>query len=166
MLVIFITVYVLIGLKIKHNKTSDEIMVANLLNMRLTFDECNIKFFDGKLPIPMFDLLHSFRTCGYFRCEYEHVWFSKRLYIFCILMTDYYDFTPKQFEDILVHEMIHYYLAYFGLDKSCSHGRKFKQMAKQLNQTYGLNITKSLDISQYKRREGTPTISYWLAQWF
>lgn len=69
MLVIFITVYVLIGLKIKHNKTSDETMVANLLNMRLTFVECNVNFFNGKLPVPMFDLLHSFRTCGYFRCE-------------------------------------------------------------------------------------------------
>jgi len=79
-------------------------------------------------------------------------------------MTDYFDFTPKQFEDILIHEMIHYNLTYFGLDKSCSHGRKFKQMAKLLNETYGLNITKTLDISQYKRREGTPTISYCLAQ--
>ena len=114
----------------------------------------------------MFDLLHSFRTCGYFHCDYEQGWFSRTLYNFRISMTDYYDFTPKQFEDILVHEMIHYYLAYFGIDKSLSHGREFKKMAKRLNQTYGLNITKTLDISQYKRREGTPTISYWLAQWF
>ena len=81
-------------------------------------------------------------------------------------MTDYYDFTPKQFEDILVHEMIHYYLAYFGLDKRCRHGREFKKMANRLNQTYGLNVTKLLDLSKYKRRKGTPMISYWLAQWF
>ncbi len=141
-------------------------MVANLDNMLIAFDDCNMKYFEGKLPVPMFDLLHSFRTCGYFHCDYEQVWFSKRLYNFCISMTDYYDFTPKQFEDILVHEMIHYYLAYFGIDKSCSHGREFKKMAKRFNQMYGLNITKLLDISQYKRREGTPTISYWFAQWF
>ena len=141
-------------------------MVANLDNMLITFDECNMKYFEGKLPIPMFDLLHSFRTCGYFHCKYEYVWFSKKLFDFCISITDYYDFTQKQFEDIFVHEMIHYYLAYFGIDKSCSHGREFKKMAKQLNQTYGLNITKTLDISQYKRREGTPSISYWLAKWF
>lgn len=141
-------------------------MVANIQNLQLAFNQCNMKYFEGKLPIPMFDLLHSFRTCGYFHCDYEQGWFSKKLYNFCISMTDYYDFTPKQFEDILVHEMIHYYLAYFGIDKSLSHGREFKKMAKRLNQTYGLNITKTLDISQYKRREGTPTILYWLAQWF
>lgn len=90
------------------------------------------------MPIPMFDLLHSFRTCGYFNCDYEQGWFSRTLYNFRISMTDYYDFTPKQFEDILVHEMIHYYLAYFGIDKSISHGREFKKMAKRLNQAYGL----------------------------
>ena len=141
-------------------------MVANQLNMRRAFDKCNVSYFEGKLPLPMFDLLHSFRRCGYFHCDYEHGWFSRTLYNFRISMTDYYDFTPKQFEDILVHEMIHYYLAYFGIDKSLSHGRKFKQMAKRLNETYGLNVTKTLDITKYKRREGTPTISYWLAQWF
>ena len=63
-------------------------------------------------------------------------------------MMGYYYFTLKQFEDILVHEMIHYYLAYFGVDKNCSHGREIKKMAKRLNETYGLNITKTLDISQ------------------
>jgi hypothetical protein len=139
-------------------------MVANLDNMLISFDDCNRKYFEGKLPIPLFDLLHSFRTCGYFHCDYEQVWFSKKLYNFCISMTDYYDFTPKQFEDILVHEMIHYYVAYFGIDKSCSHGREFKKMAKRLNQTYGLNITKTLDISQYKRREGTSRFIYWLVK--
>jgi len=141
-------------------------MVANQHNMLLAFDECNEKYFEGQLPIPMFDLLHSFRTCGYFHCDYEQGWFSRTLYNFRISMTDYYDFTPKQFEDILVHEMIHYYLAYFGIDKSCSHGREFKKMAKRLNQTYGLNITKYLDISQYKRREGTPSLSYWFVKKF
>ena len=141
-------------------------MVANIQNMQLAFNECNEKYFEGKLPFPQFELLHSFRTCGYFDCDYEQGWFSRTLYNFRISMTDYYDFTPRQFEDILVHEMIHYYLAYFGIDKSLSHGREFKKKAKRLNQAYGLNVTKTLDMSQYKRREGTPTISYWLAQWF
>ena len=107
-------------------------MVANQVNMQLTFDECNEKYFEGKLPIPLFDLLHSFMTCGYFRCEYEHVWFSKRLYNFCILMTDYYDFTPKQFEDLLVHEMIHYYLAYFGLDRVAVMGVSLRKWLRDL----------------------------------
>lgn len=141
-------------------------MVANYDNMIDTFNRCNLKYFEGKLLFPQFDVLHSFRTCGYFRCDYNQGWFSKKLYNFSISITDYYDFTEKQFVDIMCHEMVHYYLAYFGLDKKCRHGREFKKMAKRLNQIYGLNITKTLDLSLYKRRKGTPLLSYWFSQIF
>jgi hypothetical protein len=129
-------------------------MVADQQNMLLTFDECNMKYFEGKLLFPQFELLHSYRTFGYFHCDYKQGWFSKELYNFKISITDYYDFTPKQFVDIMVHEMIHYYLAYFGIDKRCRHGKEFMKMAERLNSTYHLNITKNLDISQYKRNKG------------
>lgn len=138
-------------------------MVANLGNMAETFDRYNILYFEGKLPAPQFDLLHSFRTCGYFQYT-KGGWFDKTLYDPTIFITDYYDFTEGQFKDIMVHEMIHYYLAYFGLDKSCSHGRKFKKMAKRLNQSFNLNVTKKLDTSKYERRKGTSFVSYWLSQ--
>lgn len=132
--------------------------------MQFAFNECNEKYFEGKLPIPQFDLLHSFRTCGYFNCDYEQGWFSRTLYNFRISMTDYYDFTPRQFEDILVHEMIHYYLACTGQDRKCRHGKKFKEMAERLNNQYGLHIVTEVDLSQYKRREGTPSLSYWFVK--
>ena len=138
-------------------------MVANLANIAEAFDEYNKTYFEGKLPVPMFDLLHSFRTCGYFQYN-KGGWFDKTLYDPTISMTDYYDFTEKQFKDIMVHEMIHYYLAYFGIDRRCKHGKKFKQMSECMNRTYGLNITPYLDLSKYRRRKGTPTISYWLSQ--
>ena len=116
-------------------------MVANLVNLAENFNICNYVYFEEKLPVPQFGLLHSFRTCGYFHCDYEQEWFSKKLYNICISMTDYYDFTQKQFEDILVHEMIHYYLAYFGEDTNCTHGKKFKKMAEDLNRTdYTLHL--------------------------
>ena len=138
-------------------------MVANQTNMLMTFDTCNMEYFEGKLLFPQFELLHSYRTCGYFQYT-KGGWFDKTLYDPTISITDYFDFTEKQFRDIMVHEMIHYYLAYFGIDRRCSHGKKFKEMAERLNKTYHLNITKRLDISQYKRRKGTPLLSYWLAQ--
>lgn len=137
-------------------------MVANHDNMLLTFDTCNMEYFEGKLLFPQFDLLHSYRTCGYFH-YLNGGWFDKTIYDPIISITDYYDFTEKQFVDIMVHEMIHYYLAYTGEDKRCRHGKKFMAMAEELNKKYHLNITKRLDISQYKRVKG-PLLSYWLAQ--
>ena len=138
-------------------------MVANLVNMAEAFDRYNRTYFEGKLPIPMFNLLHSFRTCGYFQYT-KGGWFDKTLYDPTISITDYYDFTEEQFRDIMCHEMIHYYLAYFGIDRRCRHGKKFKEMAERLNKTYGLHITKILDITQYKRRKGTSGLSYWFAK--
>ena len=138
-------------------------MVANLANIAEAFDEYNRSYFEGMLPVPMFDLLHSFRTCGYFQYT-KGGWLDKTLYDPTISMTDYYDFTEKQFKDIMVHEMIHYYLAYFAIDRRCRHGKKFMEMAERLNKTYGLHIEKILDISKYKRRKGTPALSYWFAK--
>lgn len=138
-------------------------MVANHDKMLLTFDECNMKYFEGKLLFPQFALLHSFRTCGYFQYT-KGGWLDKTLYDPTISMTDYYDFTEKQFRDIMCHEMIHYYLAYFGIDRSCKHGKKFNEMAARLNASFGLHITPTVDLSEYKRRKGTPSISYWFVK--
>jgi hypothetical protein len=139
-------------------------MVVNVEKLEYYFNLYNIAYFDSELPIPKFDVLHSYRTCGYFNCSYNQGWFNRELYDFKISITDYYDFTEKQFTDIMVHEMIHYYLAYFGIDKQGRHGKKFKEMARRLNRTYGLHITPYLDLSKYKRRKGTPRLSYWLVK--
>lgn len=146
-------------------KNVGELMVANVDNMRTAFIKCNKAFFEGELLLPQFDLLHSYRTCGYFQYT-PGGWFDKTLYDPAIFITDYYDFTESQFVDIMVHEMIHYYLAAIGEDRRCSHGKKFKEIAERLNREYGLHIASGLDISQYKRRKGTPSLSYWFVKTF
>ena len=138
-------------------------MIANHDNMLDAFCLYNEKYFEGKLPIPQFDLLHSYRTCGYFQYT-TGGWFDKTVYDPIIFMTDYYDFTEQQFVDIMVHEMIHYYLAYTGQDSRCRHGKKFKEIAERLNSQYGLHIVTEVDLSQYKRRKGTPSLSYWFVK--
>lgn len=142
-----------------------KLMVANHDNMLDTFNLCNMEYFEGKLLFPQFKLLHSFRTCGYFQYTIGG-WFDKTLYDPTIFITDYYEFTQKQFVDIMCHEMVHYYLAHFGLDRNCNHGKQFKKMAERLNKTYSLNITKTVDLSKLKRRKGTPSLLYWFAMHF
>ena len=142
-----------------------KLMVANHDNMLDTFNLCNMEYFEGKLLFPQFKLLHSFRTCGYFQYT-KGGWFDKTLYDPTIFITDYYEFTQKQFVDVMCHEMVHYYLAYIGLDRNCNHGKQFKKMAERLNKTYSLNITKTVDLSKFKRRKGTSSLLYWLAMYF
>ena len=119
-------------------------------------------YFEGKLIFPRFRILHSFRTCG--RFEYiKGGWLDNTINDPVIRITDYYDFTPEQFDDVMVHEMIHYYLAWYGIDRRCSHGKAFKKMASELNLNYRLNITSTADVSKLKRREGTSALWYYLS---
>lgn len=120
-------------------------------------------YFGNELPVPNFGILHSYVTCGYFR--YRQIgWFNKSIYNPTILITDYYDFTLEQIEELMCHEMIHYYLAYTGKDRNCRHGKEFKKMAKMFKINYKKNITVHVDISLYKRRKGTPFLSYWFVK--
>lgn len=141
-------------------------MIVCLEDIDFRFIYWNHFAFNDELPTPQYGILHSFRTCGYFQCNCIDSWFRRNLYNFSISITDYYDFTMEQFDDILVHEMIHYYLAYTGLDKRIRHGKEFKKMARKLNLNHGLNITSTVDLSIYKRREGTSKFQYWLATFF
>ena len=137
-------------------------MVANLSNIAESFNKCNKAYFEGILPIPQFDLLHSYKTCGYFQYT-KGDWGDNSLYDATISITDFYDFTESQFCDIICHEMIHYYLAYTGEDRNCRHGKKFKTMAESLSLNYGLHITPHLDLSQFKKREGASKLSAWFS---
>ena len=86
----------------------------------------NFDYFDNKLPTPNFKVKHSYRTLGFFSCEYDE---DGYMFNQTIEISDNYDYTESQLRDILVHEMIHYYLAYKGIDPQCNHGREFNKMA-------------------------------------
>lgn len=64
----------------------------------------------------------------------------------------------------MVHEMIHYYLAWNCIKTKKAHGDEFMMIANELNEKYGLNITKTLDASSFKRTEQAPKANgFW--QW-
>lgn len=140
-------------------------MVADFQNMPDVFQRCNIDYFEGKLIFPRFRLLHSFRTCG----KFEYIkggWLDKTINDPVIKITNYYDFTQEQFVDVMVHEMIHYYLAWYGIDRRCTHGKEFKKMAREFNLKHHLNITIKIDVSMLQRREGMSKLWFWLSTAF
>ena len=136
-------------------------MIADLNNMAHMFWECNRLYFNHQLRTPKFGIMHSYRNLGrfeYFRNEKKKP-FKKRHMV--ILMSDYFDFDEETFRNIMVHEMIHYYLylnsasncstfsrflRFFGF-KNSGHGPEFMDMAHKLNDQYGLNITITYDAS-------------------
>lgn len=121
-------------------------MVIAEFNVLAGFFYFNNEYFGGVLPIPQLKLRHGWRTLGYFSYNPDAPFGMSET----IEISDFYDYTKEEFRDILIHEMIHYYLFYTGEDRRCRHGKAFKAMARRFNQLYGMNITPTIDISKMK----------------
>lgn len=127
------------------------------------FYTCNNDYFGGVLPFPFFKVRHSYRTLGYFSCEYDE---DGCMFNQTIEVSDNYDYTESQFRDIVMHEMIHYYLAFIGKDTECTHGKEFKKMASEFNKKYGMNITQKIDLTPYKIKKGKSKLMFTLSTLF
>ena len=145
-------------------------MIADYNTMPHMFWECNRLYFSHQLRTPKFGLMHSYRKLGKFAYRWgERDKPVKKRYM-AILMSDYFDFDEETFRNIMVHEMIHYYLylnsasdysafsrflRFFGFRNS-DHGPEFMAIAESLNQKYGLNISITYDASNIPSAPNAP----------
>jgi hypothetical protein len=111
-------------------------MKVTIQELKAHFMNFNRMYFDNSLEMPEFWIMHSHRLLGLFECFMTPYGGENPR----IGVSDGYAFTFEELRDVLVHEMIHYYLTYTGEDKKVRHGKKFKRMAEELNEEYGLNI--------------------------
>jgi len=131
-------------------------------HLACAFRQYNAEYFGGILPVPDFEVTDSFKYFGYFSSD---IWDNTTINPL-IQISGNWEYTENQFRDILVHEMIHYYLAYTGKDTVGSHGIEFKSLANELNHKYGLNITETICYNEFTRKKGTSILMYWLALLF
>ena len=138
-------------------------MIADYNTMPRIFWECNRLYFDQSLPTPRFGMMKKLNTLA--RFEYQNNKKGKApIKRQIILFSEYYDFDEETFKNLMVHEMIHYYLTWNGVKTELDHGKEFMAIANELNEKYGLNVTKTLDASSFTRTEQAPKAkSFW--QW-
>lgn len=61
-------------------------------------------------------------------------------YDFKIKISDAFDLPENEIEDVIIHEMIHFFIAYHGLVDSSPHGYLFKSMMASINTAHRRNI--------------------------
>ena len=138
-------------------------MVISEFNILGKFHIYNKEYFNGILPLPKIKVSHSYRTLGYFYCDVDCF---GNISNETIEISGNYDYTESQFRDILVHEMIHYYLLYEGIDTKCRHGKEFKKMSREFNFKYGMNITPTIDLTPFKIKDGNSKFMFKLCTFF
>lgn len=130
-------------------------MIANFETMSRMFKECNKKYFNGSLPAPTFNTINKLNIIAKFVYnknkggKYPIKWQEIRI-------SDCYDFSEEDFRDIMVHEMIHYYIALNNIKDNKEHGKEFMKIANELNSKYNLNITKTKSASSFEKTEKAP----------
>ncbi len=107
--------------------------------MQKWFDEFNRMYFGG-LPQPKFVLSRSKSQLGTMACKCYKYSSKRRFFDFSIRMSTMYDFEEREAQNVLLHEMIHYSIAYTGLQDTSSHGVIFRGMMDSLNRKHGWNI--------------------------
>lgn len=118
--------------------------------LHASFDTFNRLYFGNALPRPQLSLSQSHTRLGSMSCKRKFTWKGYRPYHYAIHVSTYYDQTERQYQNVLLHEMIHYYIAYKGIVDTSPHGKVFRQMMKNLNEKYGWEICVSSRMSEAK----------------
>ena len=111
--------------------------------MRAWFDTFNRQYFNGELPLPRLALGNSRTRLGSMSCRRRRTLTGWRLSDFAIRLSTYYDCTEREMQTVLLHEMIHYYIAWKGIRDDAPHGSVFRSIMNRLNTRHGWDISVS-----------------------
>lgn len=119
--------------------------------IRSQFVAFNARYFGGSLPEPRFVVTHARTILGQFVCSQRRGWgvFAGRPRSFTIKVSAYFDMPEREYQNVLLHEMIHYHIAYNRIKDTSPHGEKFRAMMRRLNEEEGWNIRVSGEVAQY-----------------
>lgn len=135
-------------------------MTADYIRQR--FDAFNAQIFGGKLP-PIPIVMSNAKTFAG-QCCYR----SRRT---LLGKTENYDFRLKisrrvemaddELDDIVIHEMIHYYIGYFQLKDTSSHGPLFRRMMDEINKRYGRHVSIRHDLTRQQTLQAAESVRRW-----
>ena len=122
-------------------------MRATLEFLEDRFDRFNKDVFRGELPRPVMHISSARSFMGQFKVEGNRG--SLRNKEVCHLtLSDRYELEERVLEDIVIHEMIHFFIHYKRMKDSSSHGIQFRNLMNDINSRFGRNITVSYRCSK------------------
>lgn len=123
-------------------------MTISLSYAEERFSFFNALCFNDELPPVPFVLTRSSTFLGKLRYKRERKSFGRvKNTDFQIRLSSCFDLSPQVWDDVIIHEMIHYFIAFKGIRDSSSHGSVFREMMVNINNQFGRHITISHRVS-------------------
>lgn len=129
-------------------------MKATIECLQERFGHFNALIFASELPPVPIKLSNARSYVGQCRCKRRRTLFGKvQCYDFSICINGKMDFEEAELEDILIHEMIHYYIFLNGLKDSSAHGKVFRSIMNEVNSTHSRHVSISHKLSTAQREQ-------------
>ena len=129
-------------------------MKATIPYVEKKFEEFNQLIFDGKLPKLPIELSDAKTFLGLCVYKKRRTLLGKVVcYDFKLRINTRIDLDEAEVEDIIIHEMIHYYIGYNGIVDTSAHGRVFRQLMMEINERYGRHIRVSHKPTQEQKEQ-------------
>lgn len=118
-------------------------MVATSDFVKEKFDFFNGLCFEGALPAIPVVMVKARTFLGKVEYVYNRGFFGRITGCrdFRMKISVSFDLEEAVLEDVILHEMIHYYIALNRIKDSSAHGHVFREMMDSINEKYGRNIT-------------------------
>lgn len=106
------------------------------------FQEFNAQMFGGKLTMPPIQLSRARTFVGQCAAKKRRTLLhGTQLFDFRLKFSICFDLTEEEWEDTIIHEMIHYYIGVNRIKDTSAHGKVFRQMMDTINQRFGRKLT-------------------------
>lgn len=115
------------------------------------FDYFNKQLFKGTLPPIQLKISRTRSKAGCFSfSSKKNIVGKEEISDLSISISECFDFEENELEDVLIHEMIHYYIFHKGLRNVRPHGKEFKYIMNEFNRRYGRHIVVSFRRGEVK----------------
>lgn len=120
------------------------------------FRRFNERYFENSLPEIPIRLSNAKGFLGKLTYSRRRTfWFTENYCDFVLRINTRIDLSQEELEDTIIHEMIHYYIAYHRLGDTSSHGPRFRAIMTTINQRDGRHISVTHKLTEAQQREAT-----------
>lgn len=118
--------------------------------------------FGGRLPEVAITLCEVTSFIGQYKAQVRTDASGRREHYNHVLrFSTAFDLPEEEIEDTLIHEMIHYFIAYNGLTDRSAHGPLFKALMNSINENHGRHIGISRRTTGRELSEARGTKAKW-----